>query len=331
MRNSLAFIAIILSAIFPLLAPSSALAKGAKTVHVSGYTRKDGTYVRPHMRSPPGSGSASYSPPRTSYSTSGRTSYRSSPHTQARSSYSLGSLGSVYESGARMEENDGPPSRNVPPTDIFLSPDSLASRPPDKTVVGRLSAVDPNPNDRHTFKLLSEEDHFAIDDRSLIVMHGDSIDRRKKKVHQVRISAIDQSGASFSKAVTISVVRPGPLSARYLAYFKSGRTKELAEYIEQETDFILVGTERSFTRYPKGMIKSIEATGAEDAAIPEHRIRNWTDSQGSHHTRAAYAGMKSGKVQLRKDNGKTVLVGFERLSEIDQQYVLKTLHDDDGG
>ncbi len=31
---------------------------GGKSVHVQGYTRKDGTYVAPHMRSAPGSGSS---------------------------------------------------------------------------------------------------------------------------------------------------------------------------------------------------------------------------------------------------------------------------------
>ena len=38
------------------LLPDAALA--GKTVSVRGYTRKDGTYVRPHMRSPPGGGSS---------------------------------------------------------------------------------------------------------------------------------------------------------------------------------------------------------------------------------------------------------------------------------
>lgn len=53
-----------------LLTPSIGLAKGKSSggpVHVKGYYRKDGTYVRPHTRSAPGSGgkksSGSYTPP----------------------------------------------------------------------------------------------------------------------------------------------------------------------------------------------------------------------------------------------------------------------------
>ena len=63
-----------------------------KTVNVRGYTRKDGTYVSPHTRSSPGSGSSFSSEPvfvpppvvpRTEY----RTSYRTSPVTTARTDY----------------------------------------------------------------------------------------------------------------------------------------------------------------------------------------------------------------------------------------------------
>lgn len=37
-------------------APAHPAAGGGKTVHVSGYTRKDGTVVRPHDRAAPGMG-----------------------------------------------------------------------------------------------------------------------------------------------------------------------------------------------------------------------------------------------------------------------------------
>ena len=50
MRRTL--IALLLLAFFA----SSAFATGPKTVSVKGHYRKDGTYVRPHMRSAPGSG-----------------------------------------------------------------------------------------------------------------------------------------------------------------------------------------------------------------------------------------------------------------------------------
>lgn len=69
----------------PWILAVSVLAQSAadagKTVHVKGYTRKDGTYVSPHTRSAPGSGYSApvyYEPPiyRTSVKTEPRTTYR---------------------------------------------------------------------------------------------------------------------------------------------------------------------------------------------------------------------------------------------------------------
>ena len=51
--------ALLLLIMAALFLPAHAMAKGTKTVHVSGYMRKDGTYVKSHYRSPPGSGSSS--------------------------------------------------------------------------------------------------------------------------------------------------------------------------------------------------------------------------------------------------------------------------------
>jgi hypothetical protein len=58
-----------------------------KTVHVRGYYRKDGTYVRPHTRSSPGSGATSRPTydftvpvaPRTDHRSEARTTYRTAP------------------------------------------------------------------------------------------------------------------------------------------------------------------------------------------------------------------------------------------------------------
>jgi hypothetical protein len=69
--------------------PAPALAR--KSVSVRGYYRKDGTYVRPHTRSAPGSGgsyggaSYLYSPPDYTPSSEYRSDYRSQARTQSRS------------------------------------------------------------------------------------------------------------------------------------------------------------------------------------------------------------------------------------------------------
>ncbi len=59
---------------------------GVKTVHVSGYTRKDGTYVQPHMRSAPGTAVRTttvqpytHSTPSSAARTTARTEARVSP------------------------------------------------------------------------------------------------------------------------------------------------------------------------------------------------------------------------------------------------------------
>ena len=49
-----------------------------KKVHVKGYYRKDGTYVKPHTRNSPGSGSSSKSPSYKSKSSSSKKTKRSS-------------------------------------------------------------------------------------------------------------------------------------------------------------------------------------------------------------------------------------------------------------
>lgn len=67
---------------FLIYVVGTSVAEAAKTVHVRGYTRKDGTYVSPHYRSPPGGGSSSSTS--SSYSYSPRTSYRTEPRTTIR-------------------------------------------------------------------------------------------------------------------------------------------------------------------------------------------------------------------------------------------------------
>ena len=59
MTNLIRSILISLAVIFGSMTPpmlnmdSVACAKGAKTIRVRGYTKKDGTHVNPYLRSPP--------------------------------------------------------------------------------------------------------------------------------------------------------------------------------------------------------------------------------------------------------------------------------------
>lgn len=99
--------------------PGIASAKGAKTVHVRSYTRKDGTVVRAHMRSPPGSGSSggSYSSG-SSYSglapITPRTSYRTSARSSARTSYQLGALNAEADDDSLADSSNQPAAMPSP-------------------------------------------------------------------------------------------------------------------------------------------------------------------------------------------------------------------------
>jgi hypothetical protein len=49
--------------------------------------------------------------------------------------------------------------------------------------------------------------------------------------------------------------------------------------------------------------------------------RKWTDSTGKHEVEAEFAGLKDGKVQLRKPDGSVVTVPVEKLSQADQTWI----------
>jgi len=55
------------------------------------------------------------------------------------------------------------------------------------------------------------------------------------------------------------------------------------------------------------------------APPPEYRI--WTDVTGKYRTEAAFAGVASGKVELKKRDGSTIHVPLEKLSKEDRQWV----------
>ena len=49
--------------------------------------------------------------------------------------------------------------------------------------------------------------------------------------------------------------------------------------------------------------------------------RTWTDSTGKHTVEAEFVDLKDGKVRLKKEDGRTITIPIERLSEADRAYV----------
>lgn len=125
--------------------------------------------------------------------------------------------------------------------------------------------------------------------------------------------------------------RHAPLPSRYNVFFKSGRMRPVADYLEERDHHLLIGTERSRGRFPKSMIERIEQIAdAPPMEIKDHPPRQWTDESGSHHANARYGGLQDGRVRLLKKDGKTSLVRFEDLCPGDQSYVLATIGVDEG-
>ncbi len=59
------------------------------------------------------------------------------------------------------------------------------------------------------------------------------------------------------------------------------------------------------------------------APAADAELRNWTDSTGQYHVRAAFMELKDGRVWLKKADGSTVGVPLDRLSALDQRWVAR--------
>ena len=55
--------------------------------------------------------------------------------------------------------------------------------------------------------------------------------------------------------------------------------------------------------------------------IAQAEVRKWTDTTGGYSVQAELVGVKEGKVQLRKADGRVISVALEKLSVADQEYV----------
>ena len=98
--------------------------------------------------------------------------------------------------------------RDTAPSDILLHPAVVAENEPAGTVVGQLTAVDPDLGKTHTFALVAGEGDadnsaFVIQDRTLKTTA--SFDFETQQFFQVRIQANDGYGGTFAKTLLIAV------------------------------------------------------------------------------------------------------------------------------
>ena len=97
---------------------------------------------------------------------------------------------------------------NVVPTDITLTPSSIAENNAANAKVGTLAAVDADSGQTHTFTKVtgtgdSDNAHFNISGTDLILIP--SADFETKSSYSVRVQADDNNGGTFEKALTVTI------------------------------------------------------------------------------------------------------------------------------
>ena len=90
------------------------------------------------------------------------------------------------------------------PTDILLSADTVAENSTNGTVVGSLSAIDPDAGDSATLSLVDDAGGlFAIDGNNLVV--AGALDYETAVSHQVTVRVTDSGGLTYDKAFLIAL------------------------------------------------------------------------------------------------------------------------------
>ncbi len=110
----------------------------------------------------------------------------------------------IVDLGAVETDDEGP--SNAAPTDILLSSASVPENSPNGTVVGELSALDPDAGDSLTFSLLDSADgRFGLSGSNLIVTDSSRLDFETNTSHSVTVRVTDSGGNDFQRVFIIEV------------------------------------------------------------------------------------------------------------------------------
>ena len=92
------------------------------------------------------------------------------------------------------------------PTDILLSANTVPENSVGGTLVGLLSAIDPDTGDTHTFKLLNDAaGRFVIAGNELRVAAGAILDYEQSNYHSIMVQAIDSNGLTYARSLAINI------------------------------------------------------------------------------------------------------------------------------
>ncbi|WMN11600.1 cadherin domain-containing protein [Marivirga salinae] len=102
---------------------------------------------------------------------------------------------------------------NNAPSSISLSQNTLAENTVGNEQIGKLLAIDADPNDTHTFKLVSgdgvNDQHnnlFAISEGELTYISAEAINYEALKSLKLFVEATDNKGASYKQAIVVNVL-----------------------------------------------------------------------------------------------------------------------------
>ena len=95
---------------------------------------------------------------------------------------------------------------NETPYNIQISKTSIAENTLEGTVIGNLSATDPDAGDTRTFTLLDDAGgRFSIIDNKLVVANGSLLDFETASSHTIQVRVTDAGGKFSTKTFTIGV------------------------------------------------------------------------------------------------------------------------------
>jgi hypothetical protein len=104
------------------------------------------------------------------------------------------------------DEREGAPPANQPPSDISLSNNVVSENSAPGTVVGALTASDPDSTDTHSFTLLDNPgDLFAISGDQVVVAAGAVLDYEASASHSIVVRATDSGGLTTDKTFVINL------------------------------------------------------------------------------------------------------------------------------
>ena len=93
-----------------------------------------------------------------------------------------------------------------PPTEINLTNTTIAKNTLQEKVVGELTTLDPDKDDRHTYTLIDDAGgRFAIADNQLLVADGVKFDFETNQSYQITVRSTDADGFSFEEGFEIAI------------------------------------------------------------------------------------------------------------------------------